>query len=414
MTASSPDRFFDTIIVGAGHAGAAAAIALRLGGYAGGVAIIGAEPELPYERPPLSKEYLAGDKPFERILIRQPDFWGARDIEMLLGHSVTVIETAPRSVTIATGERIGFEHLIWAAGGDARRLSCAGGDLAGVHSVRTRADIDRLIAELPNTERVAIIGGGYIGLEAAAVLRKLGRSVVLIEALDRVLARVAGEQLSRFIEDEHRAAGVDLRVGIAVERLEGEDRVSGVRLADGTLIAADMVIVGIGIVPTVAPLAEAGADCSNGLRVDAHCRTSLDAIYAIGDCALHRNRFAGDREIRLESVQNATDQAAVAAKHLLGQPAEYGATPWFWSNQYDLKLQTVGLSAGHDDAILRGDPATRSFSVVYRKNGRVIALDCINMTRDYVQGRKLVEAGIEADAAVLSDVEIPLKALTSA
>ena len=212
----------------------------------------------------------------------------------------------------------------------------------------------------------------------------------------------------------YKRQGVDLRVGTAVERLEGEGRVSGVRLADGTLIVADMVIVGIGIVPTVAPLVEAGADCTNGVRVDAHCRTSLDRIYAIGDCALHRNRFAGNREIRLESVQNATDQAAVAAKHILGQPVEYGATPWFWSNQYDLKLQTVGLSAGHDDAILRGDPATRSFSIVYRKNGRVIALDCINMTRDYVQGRKLVEAGVEADAAVLSDVETPLKALTSA
>jgi len=399
------------VIVGAGHAGAACAIALRQGGYAAPIRVIGAEADLPYERPPLSKEYLSGEKSFERLLIRPPGFWTDRDIGFISSTRIVRVDAAAHRIWSDQGEIFDYGTLVWAAGGDARRLTCAGGELAGVHSVRTRADVDAMLAELPDVRRVAIIGGGYIGLEAAAVLAKLGRDVVLVEALDRVLARVAGPALSRFFEAEHRAHGVDIRLGVGVDHITGDARATGVRLIGGEEIAADMVIVGIGIVPAVDPLLAAGAVGGNGVAIDGQCRTSLPDIFAIGDCALHANRYADGAKVRLESVQNATDQAAVAAKTIVGIAAHYDATPWFWSNQYDLKLQTVGLSSGHDEAITRGDPATRSFSVVYRKEGRVIALDCVNAVKDYVQGRKLVADGAVVDAALLADPEILLKTL---
>ena len=404
---------YDVLIVGAGHAGAQAAIALRQNKFAGAIGLLGDEPELPYERPPLSKEYLAGDKPFERLLIRNAAFWQERDVTMLAGRSVTRVDPVGHSVTTMDGETIGYGSLIWAAGGKSRRLACAGGDLVGVHTVRTRADVDRMIAELPDVRRVAVIGGGYIGLEAAAVLTKLGRQVVVLETQDRVLARVAGKPLSRFFEDEHRAHGVEIRLGVTVDAILGEDRVTGVQLAGGETVPAEMAIVGIGIDPAVAPLLDAGANGGNGVAIDGQCRTSLPDIFAVGDCALHANSFAGDRLIRLESVQNANDQATVAAKTILGIDAIYDAVPWFWSNQYDLKLQTIGISAGYDSTVMRGDPATRSFSLIYLRAGRVIALDCVNATKDYVQGRKLVIEGAAIDPVRLADPATPLKDLPS-
>jgi 3-phenylpropionate/trans-cinnamate dioxygenase ferredoxin reductase component len=403
------DRF-DVIIVGAGHGGAAAAIALRMAGFAGSIALIGRENEPPYERPPLSKEYMAGEKPFERLYIRPLEFWATKDIELQLGATIVSVDPDTKSVTLADGSTLGFGDLIWATGGDPRTLTCEGANLKGVHGVRTREDADAIMAELSGVEQVVVIGGGYIGLEAAAVLTKLGKKVVLLEALPRVLARVAGEELSAFYEAEHRAHGVDLRTNVAVESLVNEgDQVSGVRLADGEVVPAQMVIVGIGIIPAVEPLLAAGAIGGNGVEVDAHCRTSLANIYAIGDCAAHANGFAEGAVIRLESVQNANDQATIAAKAICGELLPYRATPWFWSNQYDLKLQTVGLSTGHDLAVLRGDPATRSFSVVYLKAGKVLALDCVNMVRDYAQGRRLVELGLVVDPAVVADSARPLK-----
>ena len=403
---------YDVLIVGAGHGGAQAAVALRQLKFAGTIAIVGDEPELPYERPPLSKDYLSGEKTFERILIRPPAFWDERGISMLLGREVRAIDSLSHRALLADGEAVEYGALIWAAGGRPRTLTCAGADLARVHSVRSRADVDRMLGELPGVRQVVVIGGGYIGLEAAAVLIKLGKKVVLLEALDRVLARVAGEPVSRFYEAEHRAHGVDLRTGVAVDCVVGEGGAAvGVRLADGTMIPADMVIVGIGIIPAVAPLAAAGADASNGVHVDQFCQTSLPGIYAIGDCAAHHNRFAGDARVRVESVQNASDQAITAAKAIVGLPEPYSSVPWFWSNQYDLKLQTVGLSHGYDSTVVRGDPASRSFSTIYLRNGQVIALDCVNATRDYVQGRKLVVEGAQLDPQKLADAAIPLKEL---
>lgn len=407
-------QHFDTLIVGGGHAGASAAAALRQLGYAGSVAILGAEPEAPYERPPLSKDYLSGEKTFDRLLIRPEAFWAERDIELLLGRTVERVAPLEHQVTTADGETFSYGHLIWAAGGRPRRLSCAGADLAGVHSVRTRADVDQMAAELPQVGQVVIIGGGYIGLEAAAVLTKLGKSVVLLEALDRVLARVAGEPLSRFFEAEHRAHGVDLRLGAVVDRLTEEGgRVAGVKLADGEVIPAQMVIVGVGVLPAVEPLLGAGAAGGNGVWVDAQCRTSLPDVFAIGDCALHANRFAQGADIRLESVQNANDQAKVAARAIVGDPVDYDAIPWFWSDQYDLKLQTMGLLTGHDAWVVRGDPASRSFSVAYLRGDVICAIDCVNAVKDYVQARKLILEGVSIDTALLADVGVALKDLAA-
>ena len=356
----------DIVIVGAGHGGAQAAIALRQNKFEGSILMIGRDSEPPYERPPLSKEYLARDKEFERIYIRPPQFWADKGVDLRLGATVTAVDPAAHTLTLADGATVEYGKLIWAAGGDPRRLPLPGGDLAGVHGVRDRADVDRMMAELDGgAKNIVVIGGGYIGLEAAAVLTKLGCHVTLLEALPRVLARVAGEQLSEFYQNEHTTKGVELRLEVALDSLEGKDgRVTGARLASGEVIPADMVVVGIGIVPAVAPLITAGAAGANGVDVDEFCRTSLPDIYAIGDCAAHANAFAGNAVIRLESVQNANDMANTAAKHIMGDAQPYHALPWFWSNQFDLKLQTAGLSIGHDQTVLRGDPATRSFSVI--------------------------------------------------
>jgi 3-phenylpropionate/trans-cinnamate dioxygenase ferredoxin reductase subunit len=408
------DRY-DVLIVGAGHGGAQAALMLRQQKFEGTIALLGDEPEPPYERPPLSKEYFSGEKTFERILIRPAAFWGERNVDLLLERRVVKVDAAAHEVELGDGTRIGYGSLIWATGGSPRQLACEGNDLKGVHSVRTRADVDAMLSEIGSASNVVVIGGGYIGLEAAAVLSKFGKKVTVLEALDRVLARVAGEPLSRFYEAEHRAHGVDVRLGVMVDSIhEKDNRVNGVRLADGTMIPADMVIVGIGIIPAVGPLLDAGASGGNGVDVDELCRTSLPDVYAIGDCAMHANDFARGARIRLESVQNANDQATTVAKALTGQAAPYHAVPWFWSNQYDLRLQTVGLSIGYDDVVVRGLPANRSFSVVYLREGKVVALDCVNATKDYVQGRALVIGGVAPARDALADAETPLKTLVPA
>lgn len=404
----------DVVIVGTGHGGAQAAIALRQQGHEGSILLVGRDSEPPYERPPLSKEYLAGDKPFERIMIRPEKFWADKNVDLLLGKSVSEVDWMAHEIVLSDGTRIGYRKLIWAGGGDPRRLSCPGSNLEGVHAVRDKRDVDAIMSELEGgAKRFVVIGGGYIGLEAAAVLRKLDCEVTLLEALPRVLARVAGEELSRFIESEHRAHGVDLRLETAVEAIEDDNgKVSGVKLSDGSIIPCDAVIVGIGIVPAVGPLIAAGAAGSNGVDVDELCRTTLDDVFAIGDCAAHANPFADQAIIRLESVQNANDMANTVARGIMGDKQPYHALPWFWSNQYDLKLQTAGLSLDYDQTIVRGDPATRKFSVVYLKDGKPIAFDCVNNTKDYVQGRKLIENEVsKVDLELLANPEVPLKEL---
>ncbi len=403
----------DVVIVGAGHAGAQAAISLRQNGFTGTVTVIGREPDYPYERPPLSKEYFARQKAFDRLYIRPPTFWAEKEIAFTLGVEVTKVDPQAHMVTLSNGQALGYGKLIWAAGGDPRRLSCSGADLAGVHAVRTRLDCDTLMAEIDaGTREIVVIGGGYIGLEAAAVLSKMECKVTLLEALPRVLARVAGEPLSAFYQKEHRDHGVDLRTGVAVDCILGDGhKVTGVQLADGEVLPAQAVIVGIGIVPAVGPLILAGAAGANGVDVDAYCRTSLPDIYAVGDCAAFACDYAGGTVMRVESVQNANDMASCVAKAICGDEKPYKAFPWFWSNQYDLKLQTAGINVGYDKAVVRGDPDSRAFSVVYLKEGRVLALDCVNMVKDYVQGRKLVESGAKPDVTELADAGRPLKEL---
>ncbi|WP_156840848.1 NAD(P)/FAD-dependent oxidoreductase [Novosphingobium aquimarinum] len=403
----------DVIIVGAGHAGAQCAIALRQNGFEGTITVVGREPEYPYERPPLSKEYFARDKTFDRLYIRPPTFWAEKQIHFELGVEVSKVDPAAHTVTLSNGDTLEYGHLVWATGGDARRLSCSGADLAGVHTVRTRQDCDTLMAEIDDgTRNVVVIGGGYIGLEAAAVLTKLGCKVTLLEALDRVLARVAGEELSAFYEKEHRDHGVDLRTGVAVDCILGENgKVSAVKLADGEELACEAVIVGIGIVPAVGPLILAGAAGANGVDVDEYCKTSLPDVFAVGDCAAFACDYAGGVVMRVESVQNANDMATCVAKQICGDEQEYRSFPWFWSNQYDLRLQTAGINAGFDNTVLRGDPEDRAFSVVYLREGRVVALDCVNMVKDYVQGRKLVEAKATPSLDALADKDTPLKEL---
>jgi 3-phenylpropionate/trans-cinnamate dioxygenase ferredoxin reductase subunit len=404
----------DVLIVGAGHGGAQTAIALRQQKFAGSIAVLGDEPELPYERPPLSKDYLSGTKSFERLLIRPAAFWSERDVAMVLGRRVVAVDPSAHRVHLDDGTTRRYGRLVWSAGGRARRLSCPGADAAGVHTVRTRADVDRLVGELPAARHIVVVGAGFIGLEAAAVLASQDRPVTVLEAQPRVLARVAGEALSRFYEAEHRAHGVTLRLGVEVESLDTEGgRVAAVRLRGGERVPADLAIVGIGIVPEVEPLRSAGAEGGNGVWVDEYCRTSLPDVFAIGDCAMHANAFANGMPIRLESVQNASDMAATVARAITGHPEPYRAVPWFWSNQYDLKLQTVGLSIGHDEAVVRGDVAARSFSVVYLRHGRVVALDCVNAVKDYVQGRELVQSGARPHLDALRDASVPLKALAA-
>lgn len=403
----------DVVIVGAGHGGAQCAIALRQNGFTGSVVVIGREPEYPYERPPLSKEYFAREKTFDRLYIRPPTFWAEKDITFKLDTEVTKVDPAAHELTLSNGQTFGYGKLVWATGGDPRRLSCSGADLAGVFAVRTREDCDLMMAEIDGgVTNVIVIGGGYIGLEAAAVLIKVGCKVTLLEALPRVLARVAGEELSAFYEKEHRDHGVDLRTEVSVDCIVGDGRkVTGVKLGNGEEIPAEAVIVGIGIIPAVGPLILAGAAGANGVDVDEFCRTSLPDVYAIGDCASFACDFAGGNVMRVESVQNANDMATCVAKAICGDEKPYHAFPWFWSNQYDLRLQTAGINLGYDQTVVRGDPETRSFSVVYLREGRVLALDCVNMVKDYVQGRKLVEAKATPDLADLADASKPLKEL---
>lgn len=401
-------REYDILIVGGGHAGVQCASALRHFGFGGSIGLLTDEGALPYERPPLSKDYLSGDKTLEQLAFHPAGFWADKHIDLLHGRYVESVDASRRQVVCANGETYAYGRLIWAAGGQARRLNCACPDLAGIHVVRTVADVDRIRLELADARCVVVIGGGFIGLESAASLRKLGKRVTVVEAFDRVLARVTGPELSTFFEREHRAHGAEICVNAKVEALEGEHgHVRAVRLADGRLLPADLVIAGIGIVPAVAPLLSAGAAGQNGVDVDARCRTTLEHVYAIGDCARQLNAFAG-QAIRLESVQNAVDQAMLVANEITGRPQPKASVPWFWSTQYDLRLQMAGLSTGYDDLVVRGDPETKSFSIAYLRDGVLIGVDAVNAVKDFMQGRTAIGRFVRPNRVALADPGTPL------
>lgn len=402
----------DVLIVGAGHAGANCAMELRKAGFEGSVMLLSDETELPYERPPLTKDYFTGDRGGEQIRFRTAEAWLERGIEVRLAHRVEAIEPEAHRVRLADGATLQYGKLVWAAGGAPRRLACEGATLAGVHVIRAKHDIDALKADLAGREQVVIVGGGYVGLEAAASLTKLGGvRVTVVEAQDRLLARVAGEPLSAFIEGEHRARGVEIVTGAQVAALKGRDgRVSAVELADGRSIAADLVIAGIGIVPTAQLLLDAGAQGGNGVDVDEQCGTTLPDVYAIGDCARRAHPLVAGAALRIESVPSALEHAQIVAASITGKPLPKPGVPWFWSTQYDLRIQMAGIPDGYDEVAVRGDLAARSFLVLYLRGGRLIALDAVNATKDYVQGRALLAADVTLTREQLEDLSVPLQA----
>ncbi|MEI4488144.1 FAD-dependent oxidoreductase [Frigidibacter sp. MR17.14] len=394
------------VILGAGQAAASAAAKLRALGHRGPLTLIGDEPVAPYQRPPLSKAYLLGEMPLERLTLRAEAFWAENDITLRLGQPATAIDRAARCVRIGA-EGVPYDRLLIATGARARGLPAAiGGALGKVFTVRTLADVDAMAPAMRSGARVVIVGGGYIGLEAAAVAAKLGLRVTLIEAAPRILGRVASAETAAWFRDLHVRHGVEIREATPIERLLGETEVTGVRLADGTEIAADLVILGIGIAPDVTLAEAAGLAIDNGIACDETGQTSDPAIWAAGDCA---SFLAGGARIRLESVGNAIDMAEQVAANMIGAPQPYLPKPWFWSDQYDVKLQIAGLNTGHDRVVTR--PGAAGVSFWYYADGRLIAVDAANEPRAYMVGKRLIEAGRSADPAQVADPAFDLKGL---
>ncbi|WP_439527012.1 NAD(P)/FAD-dependent oxidoreductase [Roseovarius mucosus] len=394
------------VVIGAGQAGASLVAKLRSEGYDGPITLIGEEPVPPYQRPPLSKKYLLGDMALERLYLRPESYYAEAGIDLRLGLRVTAIDRAAQEVVIGT-ERLGYAHLVLATGSRPRHLPAAiGGELGGVHVVRTLADVDAMAPGFVQGARVLIVGGGYIGLEAAAVAASRGMQVVLVEMAPRILQRVAAKETSDYFRALHGRHGVDIREGVGLERLLGDGQVSGARLTDGTEVAVDMVIVGVGIVPDTALAEAAGLEIDNGIAVDAQGRTSDPTIWAVGDCASFPHE--GGR-LRLESVPNAIDMADCVAGNILGAAVAYVPKPWFWSDQYDVKLQIAGLSTGYDRIVTRDGAASVSFW--YFRGDQLLAVDAMNDPRAYMVGKRLIDAGKTADPAVVADATADLKVL---
>ena len=394
------------VVIGAGQAGASCVAKLRNGGFEGKITLIGAEPCPPYQRPPLSKGYLLGDMTLERLFLRPEAFYADQGIALKTDCRVTAIDPEARVLSTTEGE-VAYDELVLATGSLPRRLPAAiGGDLEGVFTVRDLADVDAMAPRFVKGAKVLIVGGGYIGLEAAAVAAKLGLEVTLVEMADRILQRVAAPETSDYFRALHEGHGVTLREGVGLERLLGEGHVTGARLSDGTEIAADFVITGVGIEPDIALAKAAGIEIDNGIKVDAQGRTSVPGIWAAGDCTSFPYR--GGR-IRLESVPNAIDQAEVVAENILGAGKEYIAKPWFWSDQYDVKLQIAGLNAGYDRVVTRLGEGSASFW--YYLGETLLAVDAANDPRGYMVGKRLIEAGKSPDPARVADPQTDLKAL---
>jgi 3-phenylpropionate/trans-cinnamate dioxygenase ferredoxin reductase component len=395
------------LIVGAGQAGAQAVDTLRREGFAGRLVLIGDEPHLPYQRPPLSKQFLAGEMAAERLPFRHQAFYEQHRVELKLGLSALSIDPGARCLTLADGQALSYDRLLLSTGARSRLLSCPGAELPGVHYLRSIADVDAIRAGLRPGTRIVIIGGGYIGLESAATARKLGCAVTVLEMTDRVMNRVVASSVSEYFEHEHRSQGIQIVCNTRVVRLEGANKAERVVCADGSTYEADLLIAGIGAVPETKLAADAGLACENGIAVDSHCRTSDPAIYAAGDCTNHPSARFGMR-VRLESVDNAFEQGKSAALNMLDRASVHDRVPWFWSDQFDNKLLIVGLSQGFDQQILRGDPATRAFTVCYLKGGELIAVEAVNHSKDYMAGRKLIAARARPDTEKLADQRIAL------
>lgn len=399
------------VVVGAGQAGSSLVAKLRNSGFDGRVTLIGAEPVPPYQRPPLSKAYLLGDMALDRLFLRPESFYAEHQIDLRLNTRVTGIDRTAQTIAL-NDEVMPYDHLVLATGSDPRRLPASiGGALDGVFVVRDLADVDAMAPHVVAGKRALIVGGGYIGLEAAAVAAKRGLEVTLVEMADRILQRVAAPETSDYFRALHQGHGVTIREGIGLDRLLGEGHVTGARLSDGTELAVDLVIVGVGIAPATALAEAAGLEIDNGIKVDAQGRTSDPAIWAAGDCASFPWK---DRRIRLESVPNAIDQAECVAENIMGAGKDYVAKPWFWSDQYDVKLQIAGLNAGYDQTVVRPGDKPGSQSVWYFRGDELLAVDAMNDPRAYMIGKRLIEAGQSPAPAAVGDPDTPLKSLLPA
>ena len=395
------------VIVGGGQAAAQAVQSLRQQNFAGAITLLSDEPYPPYQRPPLSKKYFAGELARERLVLRPAAFYAEKGVALELGARVEELEPAARRVRLRDGRTLAYDRLLLATGSRARALPVPGVDLAGVHYFRTITDVDSILASLTPGARVLLVGAGYIGLEVAASARQRGFDVMVLEAAERVMSRTVSAEVSAFYDACHRAAGVTIHCGAGVKAFLGGDRVTAVETSDGRKFACDVAIVGIGIEPNVELAARAGLECSNGIVVDEFARTADPNIVAAGDCTNHPLQLF-ERRVRLESVPNAIHQAKVAAATLLGSPSPYSEVPWFWSDQYDLKLQIAGLSTGYDEVVLRGDPATRSFAAFYLRAGQLLAVDAINSPKEFIAGKKLVANRARIAPDVLRDATVDL------
>jgi 3-phenylpropionate/trans-cinnamate dioxygenase ferredoxin reductase subunit len=395
------------VIIGAGQAAGQAAASLRQEGYEGEIIILGDETHPPYQRPPLSKQYLSGEHGLDRVYVRPEKFYADKDVDLRTGVAVTAIDTAAKTVTTDDGDIIAYEKLLIATGSRPRILNIPGSDLKGIFYLRTIADVDRIRDAMETARNVVIVGGGYIGLEVASVAAGAGLNVSVLEMESRILQRVTTPEMSEFYHKLHTDRGVNILTETTVSGFEGDGQVTSVLCGD-TSIEADLVIVGIGIVPNVEIATEAGIEVNNGILVDDHCRTSAPDVYAAGDCTNHPNSLL-NRRLRLESVPNAMEQARVAASNMLGGDKIYAAVPWFWSDQYELKLQMVGFSSDGDTQVLRGDKSINQFAVFYLKDGAVVAVDAVNSPREFMVCKQLY--GRQVDPAVLADPETDLKTL---
>ena len=397
------------VIIGAGHAGGTAAALLRQYGNTGAIALIGDEPIAPYQRPPLAKAWLKGEANADDLMLKDAEFYPEQKIDLRLSTRVSRIDRATQTVVLEGGEALAYDHVILATGARARPLPVPGADLAGVLVLRTAADAEHLKAAIGPGKRLAIIGGGYIGLEAAASARALGAEAVVIEREARVLARVACVALSDFFQIYHRARGVTFELNAGVAAIEGDNgHVTGVRLADGRLIACDAALVGVGAIPNAELARDAGLTCVDGVVVDLEARTSDPAIFAIGDVT-HRPMPLYDRMFRLESVPNALEQAKQAAAAITGRPGPAPEVPWFWSDQYDLKLQIAGLPFDADDIVVRGDPASAHFAVFHLQAGRLLAVEAVNAPPEFMAGKQLIGQKRLVARDRLADTTISMK-----